>query len=349
MIQVAQLGSLNCCHSAGGSPAARHARTQFLHSRDSSCEMGRAVCHKRSSRNYLLAMRMSRARPAIRQTHVCCGTPRDLLVVGPGVLGSLAGKLWKDNYPDAAVVGQTNTTCSHDRLSKLGFHARTKDNADDTKFANVLFAAPPSGSDDYPAEVSAAADLWDGSGCLVFTSSIGVYNVPDGVCQEDSPLYPVDHSDRIKKLRLAEEAILARGGNVIRLVGLYHAQRGAHTFFLKKGSVTRDASSIINLIHYEDAAGMVNKVLKGGSSRPFRREIFIGGDDSPLTFQEMMDVCLEYGPFSGSVEFTGTPAPRGKTVNSRASKDKLQWNPKYSSFIQFMKATGGQDWYAKHV
>lgn len=41
----------------------------------------------------------------------------DLLVVGPGVLGSLAGKLWLESFPDATVVGQTNTTASHDRCA----------------------------------------------------------------------------------------------------------------------------------------------------------------------------------------------------------------------------------------
>ena len=39
----------------------------------------------------------------------------DLLIVGPGVLGSLLGKLWLDDHPGATVVGQTNTTNSHDK------------------------------------------------------------------------------------------------------------------------------------------------------------------------------------------------------------------------------------------
>ena len=39
----------------------------------------------------------------------------DLLIVGPGVLGSYAGKLWGDAFPNATVVAQTNTTASHER------------------------------------------------------------------------------------------------------------------------------------------------------------------------------------------------------------------------------------------
>jgi hypothetical protein len=43
------------------------------------------------------------------------GGSRDLLIVGPGVLGSFAGKLWKELHPDANVVAQTNTASNHAR------------------------------------------------------------------------------------------------------------------------------------------------------------------------------------------------------------------------------------------
>lgn len=89
------------------------------------------------------------------------------------------------------------------------------------------------------------------------------------------------------------------------------------------------------------------QVLKGSSSGPFTGEVFIGGDDHPLTFQEMTDACTEYGPFEGDVQFTGIPSAPGKTVDSRASKSKLRWAPKYTSFVEFMKSTSGEDWYAK--
>lgn len=43
------------------------------------------------------------------------GGSSDLLIVGPGVLGAYAGKLWKEAFPAATVVAQTNTTASHAR------------------------------------------------------------------------------------------------------------------------------------------------------------------------------------------------------------------------------------------
>lgn len=39
----------------------------------------------------------------------------DLLIVGPGVLGSYLGRLWLDEHPGAVVMGQTNTTDSHEK------------------------------------------------------------------------------------------------------------------------------------------------------------------------------------------------------------------------------------------
>lgn len=45
----------------------------------------------------------------------------DLLVVGPGVLGSFVGKLWLKDHPGVTVVGQTNTTNSHDKCAFPSF------------------------------------------------------------------------------------------------------------------------------------------------------------------------------------------------------------------------------------
>lgn len=41
---------------------------------------------------------------------------------------------------------------------------------------------------------------------------------------------------------------------MLRLVGLYHTYRGAHTFFMRAKEVQRPGDYVVNLIHYEDAA-----------------------------------------------------------------------------------------------
>lgn len=62
------------------------------------------------------------------------------------------------------------------------------------------------------------------------------------------------------RLLAAEGAVRAAGGCVARLAGLYHARRGAHTFFLKAGRVERWGGSTVNLLHYEDGALLVAAV-----------------------------------------------------------------------------------------
>jgi prephenate dehydrogenase len=80
-------------------------------------------------------------------------TPDDLLVVGPGVLGGLVAARWREAHPDAAVVGQTNTTASHARLEALGVTPRLAADAGSRRFPHVLFAAPPSGSENFVGSV----------------------------------------------------------------------------------------------------------------------------------------------------------------------------------------------------
>jgi hypothetical protein len=110
------------------------------------------------------------------------------------------------------------------------------------------------------------------------------------------------------KLLGAEAATLDAGGNVLRLVGLYHAARGPHTFFIKMGEVARYGGYVVNMLHYEDAARIAMAVLTGQGSEGgagFRGQVFVGADGHPLTFQEMVDACFASGLFSGSVKFTG--------------------------------------------
>ena len=82
-----------------------------------------------------------------------------------------------------SVTGITKTSNNHDSiLSKVGrsenFDVRTQEDCKGDKFRNVVFCAPPSGFQDYPAAVEEAMrDLWSGpsdGGVFVFTSSGGM-------------------------------------------------------------------------------------------------------------------------------------------------------------------------------
>ena len=87
--------------------------------------------------------------------------------------------------------------------------------------------------------MAAATQLWDGSGSFVFTSSMSVCAAEDGseVSEERCPLVSEGKSPSTDRLLAAEKAALDAGGNVLRLVGLYHAQRGPHTFFIRQVTV----------------------------------------------------------------------------------------------------------------
>lgn len=51
------------------------------------------------------------------------------------------------------VVGETNTTNRHEELLSLGISPVTKETQSGDKYPFVIFCAPPSGSEDYAAEV----------------------------------------------------------------------------------------------------------------------------------------------------------------------------------------------------
>ena len=299
----------------------------------------------------------------------------DLLIVGPGVLGSYLGLLWKAKHPRANVVGQTNTETSHEKLRALGIAPRTNQGvspgvaaAAGGKYPRVLFAAPPSGSADFVGEIQKAIALWDKDApgaCFVYTGSAAVYDVDDGSqCNEDSPLVKKGASERTDKLLAAEDAVLSAGGCVLRLAGLYHAQRGAHTFFLRMGTVDRWGGYTVNLLHYEDAARLAEAVLSGAglsssssndssssSSSSWRSKAFLGTDGAPITFQDMCDAAVASGVYktSSPVKFTAEEAAAtswGKLMSNAATREALGgvWQPKYSSFEAFV-ASGAVDLY----
>lgn len=263
------------------------------------------------------------------------GSGSELLVVGPGVLGLLVAANWLQGNPGSLVVGQTRSTVRHEDLRALGISPRVRNSqsSSNQKFSNVIFCAPPSGSDDYAAEVRLSAEYWNGEGAFLFTSSSGLYDVEDnGPCVEDSPVVPLGKSPRTDRLLLAEKAVLEAGGSVIRFAGLYLLNRGAHTFWLKKGEVDSRPDHILNLIHYEDAATLCLASLRERE----RGKIYMGCDNHPVSRKELMDIVARSGKFENTFKgFTGTTGPLGKRMNNNKTREELQWEPKYKSFADF--------------
>ncbi|XP_031486763.1 uncharacterized protein LOC116255141 [Nymphaea colorata] len=258
----------------------------------------------------------------------------DLLIVGPGVLGRIVAEKWRLENPACKIFGQTVTTNHHDELLKIGITPSLRDSKTTYKFPYVIFCAPPSQTIDYPSELRLAASKWSGEGSFLFTSSTAVYDSEDnGWCSEDSPVLPIGRSPRADVLLKAEKEVLEVGGCVVRLAGLYSSSKGAHLYWLEKGTVDSRPDHILNLIHYEDAASLAITILK----KQLRGRVFLGCDNHPLSRVELMDIVNRSRKFNKTFQgFTGTSGPLGKRLSNLKTRAELGWEPKYQSFESFL-------------
>ena len=88
------------------------------------------------------------------------------------------------------------------------------------------------------------------------------------------------------------------------------------------------------------------QILEGqGGDEYYRGQTFLGCDNNPVTFREMMDVATSSGVYEGQVKFTGEGGG-GKTVNNSATRQRLQWQPKFDSFKAFVQNAEGKDFYS---
>lgn len=238
-----------------------------------------------------------------------------------------------EEHPGCQVYGQTMTTNHHDELIKMGISPSLKTTTAHLS-PNVIFCAPPSRTSDYLGDIRMAATSWNGEGSFLFTSSSAPYDCSDnGPCNEETPDVPIGRSPKTDVLLRAEKAVLEAGGCVVRLAGLYKADRGAHNYWLQKGIVEARPDHILNLIHYEDAASLSVAILK----KKFRGQILLGCDNHPLSRQEIMDLVNKSGKFKNKFEaFTGADGPLGKKLNNSKTRQQIEWEPKYPSFAHFL-------------
>ncbi|XP_062176164.1 uncharacterized protein LOC133881242 isoform X2 [Alnus glutinosa] len=324
---VAHFSKLHCFHI----PPIR-----FLSKRSASLLRNPNFVTKRSSMATPLAVNASStiANEELEAASSGLVGENDLLIVGPGVLGRLVAEKWREEHPGCQIFGQTVTADHHDELIKMGINPSLKGTNVTDRFPYVIFCAPPSRTSDYPGDVRLAALNWNGEGSFLFTSSSAPYDCNDnGLCDEDTPVVPIGRSPRTDVLLKAEKVVLEYSGCVLRLAGLYKADRGAHVYWLEKGTVETRPDHILNLIHYEDAATLSVAILK----KKFRGRIFLGCDNHPLSRQEVMDLVTKSGKFSKKFEgFTGTSDPLGKRLNNSKTREEIGWEPKYPSFSHFL-------------
>ncbi|TVU20876.1 hypothetical protein EJB05_30477 [Eragrostis curvula] len=282
----------------------------------------------------------------------------DLLIVGPGVLGRIVAEKWQKEHPGCKVFGQTASTDHHSELANIGIIPSLKCSNISQKVPYVIFCAPPSRSDDYPGDARVATSNWSGEGSFLFTSSTALYDCSDNeLCNEDCPSVPIGRSPRTDVLLNVENVVLDAGGCVLRLAGLYISSimdicyfynisltwthkidRGAHTFWLRKGTLDSRPDHVVNQIHYEDAASLAIAIMK---KRPWG-QIFLGCDNEPLsrslitifsTSNSVVRLCKVI--YCAMLSF-GTDGPLGKRMENSKTRAEIGWEPKYPSFREFL-------------
>lgn len=287
----------------------------------------------------------------------------DVAVVGCGVLGTSFCRqllnLRKETNPNLfeSLTGITKSTSRHSYiLNELEhpdkFNLSTLEDIflSKKRFKNLVFCAPPSGSEDYASDVrQVITQLWEGpegGGLFVFTSSGGIFGMGDGdVVTETSPVD--ESSPRSVKLISAETEVLGKSGTVLRLAGLYTLQRGAHGYWFSDKTAGKEiqgpADGIINLLHYDDAAAACIAAIVQGSyaADTIQKQIFLISDGNPTTRQGICESSKKHPLFAMKAmpKFSATSDNKGKIYDGSHSNRVLKWVPKYPSFDKFMATT----------
>jgi nucleoside-diphosphate-sugar epimerase len=274
---------------------------------------------------------------------------RRVLVAGCGYVGAVTADLFHE--AGWRVEGWTRSTGSASTLSGKAYPVRSVDIsaadqlAMDSKaqFDAVVHCASTRGGD-----LDAYRRLyWTGARNLVgrfanstflFVSSTSVYAQKDGGwVTEESPANPEHEAGAI--LRDTEEFILANGGRVARLAGIYGPGRSALLKRLLNGRAIIDPVNdrFVNQVHRDDIAAAL---LLLAERPPGPAEIYNVVDDNPVRQSEYyrwlaqkLDRPL---PASGVSSLTRKRGEGNKRVSNRKLRS-VGWALRYPSFIEGME------------
>jgi nucleoside-diphosphate-sugar epimerase len=172
---------------------------------------------------------------------------------------------------------------------------------------------------------------------LLFTSSTSVYGQTDGArVDESAPTTPLSATSRI--LLDAEKLVLANGGIVARLAGIYGPGRCVVLRkFLDGSAVIEDGGSrILNHIHRDDAATAMLTLLEAQTAHG----IYNVADDCPL------DQLSVYKDFARQFDLPLPPAgprPLGRKrgwTSKQVDNSRLRamgWSPRFPSLTDALR------------
>jgi nucleoside-diphosphate-sugar epimerase len=174
---------------------------------------------------------------------------------------------------------------------------------------------------------------------LLFVSSTSVYAQTDGsVVTEASPTEPGRETGKL--LLEAERLVLAAGGIVTRLAGIYGPGRSVilKRFLAGEAVIEDDGRRFLNQIHRDDAARAIHHLA--ASAAAHAGAVFNVSDSTPLV---QLDCYRELGRIFGRPLPPTAPRDlnrkRGWT-HKQVSNAKLRatgWQPRYPSFLDAVR------------
>ncbi|MEI6654909.1 MAG: NAD-dependent epimerase/dehydratase family protein [Verrucomicrobiota bacterium] len=175
---------------------------------------------------------------------------------------------------------------------------------------------------------------------VLFTSSSSVYAQTDGsVVTEESPTLPTRDTGQL--LLESEAAILAEGGTVARLAGIYGPGRSVilKKFLDGEAVIEDDGGRYLNQIHRDDAVSAIHHLATHAAA--YRGEVFNVSDSVPLTqLSCYQHLCALFDlPLPPSAP-RDVNRKRGWT-HKQVSNAKLQaagWRPQFPSFLAAVPA-----------
>ncbi len=274
-----------------------------------------------------------------------------ILIAGCGYVGTATAKLFHD--AGWAVESWTSSAASAKGLAELPFAIRAVDLGDRgavmaaASACDVVIHCASSrggGVESYRRIYLGGAQSLVAAfprSLLLFTSSTSVYAQTSGEwVTEDSSAEPLRETGRV--LREAEEVVLANGGVVARLAGIYGPGRSAMLRKFLSGEAVLDSGEprFINQAHRDDIASALFVLIERFLSSPRKRDrsetrVFNVSDDHPITARE----CYEWlaAKLNRPIPPTAAAPTERKRGNSnkRVSSAKLQalgWTPRYPTF-----------------
>ena len=269
-----------------------------------------------------------------------------IIIAGCGFVGLAAARVF--HAADWDVLGLTHSQESAEALREEKFSLASCDISDAAAVRAVAarFGSAPDavihcassgrgGADAYRSVyLGGARNLLDAltPARLLFTSSTSVYAQTDGaIVNEGSPAEPPSETGRL--LRETEELVLAHGGIVARLAGIYGPGRSVllRKFFTGEAVIEGDGMRIVNQVHRDDIASALRVLVERRAAG-----IFNVSDDSPMPQRELYAWLAQR--FSLPLPPTGPIDPNRKRgwTSKRVSNAKLRalgWAPMFPNFF----------------